>query len=390
MKVFRFFLLVLIFSVNSLVLAQSGDWIIRSYEGSSTQEGETLAKREIQEQGIVSISENLIRELIGDEKFVKNKIYIQNKIIRQSAKYIPFIKQGDVTGTAKDFKLKVEFTVSLNNLKDLLLENNLLNENSVDTILLPLLVFQDSGKTYSWWDDDENDRPQFILNQDKQFERLLRKAFFKKGFYVLKPNENSLYHFLTQNLKSQTGLFLDKDRQELSKIFAAPILIQGQVRFDSLSNSQYSIHIQMDVLRADNGRTIAQVIRNYETERGNKETVVERKLKHVLEPLLVELSTQVQEAWQKGTATASKLSLIIKGHFQPQFNEQFKEKMRNQLTQVKNIYERNMGADFISFEIESSISAQELAQKIKNIDLNGVKLSITNVDSSDRISATLN
>lgn len=394
------FLTVIISSGWTKTYAQNAEWLQRNYEGQSTQESQTLAKKEIQEQGVLNISEALIRELIGDEKFQKNKSFIQNKIVKQSAKYIPVMKQGDVSGVPGAFKLKMEFKVSLQNLKQLLLENNLLNESDVDAVMLPLVAIQDSGRSYAWWMDTssggsiegQTERPAFYVGLDRHFERTIRKAFFKRGFYVLKPTENNLAAFLPEQLNKEMAAnqIFENERKEFSLSVQAPILVQGMIQIDSAQGSKYLIKIQLEVIRADTGRSIAQMLRNYETEKGNKETVIDRKLKSVLDPLMQELALQVQEAWQKGTVTASKLSLVIRGRFQPQFNERFKEKIRNQLTQVKNIYERKMGGDFIGFEIESSITAQELAQKIRMLDIDGIRFNSVTAESSDMIEAKIN
>jgi len=55
--------------------------------------------------------------------------------------------------------------------------------------------------------------------------------------------------------------------------------------------------------------------------------------------------------------------------------EGLKDKIRSQITQVKNIRERLVSSDSVSFELDTAASVPELLTKLETLDIDGKKLS---------------
>lgn len=124
-------------------LGQQADLLERVYSGSSKETNPQLVKKEIQEEAFQKVSEDVIKELIGEERFAKNKTLINNKIIKNSGRYIPFVKPSAVTQEGEESKMSVSLKVSLKDLKQLLQNNSLLADNDTLPIVLPMVAWQD-------------------------------------------------------------------------------------------------------------------------------------------------------------------------------------------------------------------------------------------------------
>ena len=372
---FAFYLIGFLF-FSHVASAESVELMERTFAGSSKQNLPVEAKKEIQEQAIQKISESLIVEFIGDSKFQKNKSTINSKIIKNSARYVPYLKPSELTQKDDEYKMSVLLKISLTDLKQMLQAQALLNENDTVPVVLPLLSWVDrvEGRSFRWWLPADKNQLGFFVKEGRLFENALRAAFQKNNFYLLKPIDSSLGLNVPsefQNEKAATGDFA----QFFGQYFNAPLLIDGQIvigRGDRGNN--YRIDIRMTAIQVSNGRAIADVSRRFETDPGSMENKVDKKLREIVDTTSNDLASQVGEAWQRGSLGTSIVRLTIRGRNQIPAIESLKEKIRSQITQVKNIHERLMTSDFVSFELDTSLSASELIEKVVALELDGKKL----------------
>lgn len=363
-------------------MAQQSDLLERSFSGVSKQTTPQEAKADIQSQASQKISEEVIRELIGDERFSKNKVLIQSKVIKNSARYIPFSKPSELIQEGTDFKMSIVLKVSLRDLKQMLQESSLLNENETIPVVLPVVSFIDrvQGRSYRWWQPAEKAQIGFLFKEGRSVEDALRNSFQIKNFYVIKPIEAGLGLNIPSHFQNErvTG----EDAQYFAQYFNAPVLIDGQVIVNKEEKGgNYNIEIRMTAIQVSNSRPIADVSRKFTTDPGPFETSVDKKMREVLEGTANDLASQVFEAWQRGSLGTSVIKVTVQGVSQGlPFMESMKEKIRSQVTQVKNIRERVVSSNSISFEVDASVTASELAQRIEALDFSGKKLSKVSED----------
>lgn len=357
--------------------AQRAELLDRTYSGSSKETSPQAAKKDIQDQAAQKVSEEVIKELIGEAKFLKNKTLIQNKVIKNSPRYFPFMKPSEITQEGEEFKMSVELKVSLRDLKQMLQDNSLLNENEAIPVVLPVITWTDrvQGKSYRWWLPTDKVQQGFLIKEGRLLEEALRTSFQKNNFFVIKPTESGLGAQVPvdfQNEKITTG----EDAQFFAQYFNAPVLIDGQVQIQKGERANsYRIEIRMTALQVSNSRAIADVSRRFDTEAGSIESAVDKKLRQVVEAASNDLGTQVLEAWQRGSLGTSVIRLTIQGKHNLPTLEAVKEKIRSQITQVKNIRERLIGSDVVSFEVDTAASAADLMTKLEALDVNGMKMS---------------
>lgn len=376
----------MIFSITSLVQADQGQFLERTFSGVSKEVNPESAKRDVQEQAAQKISEDIIKELIGETKFLKNKNLIQSKIIKSASRYIPFFKPSDVIQEGDTFKVSVALKVSLKDLKQLLQMNSLLNENDAIPVVLPMITWTDrvQSRSYSWWIPSEGNNQGFLLKEGRLFEQALRNSFQRSNFFLIRPIEENLGLSVPpdfQNDKVSAG----EDSQFFAQYFNAPLLIDGQMIISKGERgNNYRIEIRLTALQVSNGRAIADVSRRFDTDSGAMESAIDKKLREVLDTTSNDLAAQVLEAWQRGSVGTSVIRLTIKGKNTLPLMEGMKEKIRSQVTQVKNIRERMIGSDSVSFEVDTSVSPSELLGKLETLDFEGKKLTKVS-ETSDEI-----
>lgn len=366
----------LIFFLGKPIYAQQGELIDRSFSGVSKETTPQAVKKDIQDQATQKISEELIKELIGQERFTKNKSHIQTAIIKNSARYIPFSKPSQMTQEGDEFKMSVELKVSLRDLKQMLQNNALLNENDTIPVVLPMVTWIDrvQGRSYRWWLPTDKAQQAFLIKEGRLLENALRNSFRRNNFYVVKPIDAGLGMSVPSDFQAEK--ISGEDFQFFAQYFNAPVAIDGQILINKGERGNSNrVDIRLTAIQVSNGRTIADVSRRFETESGTFENVVDKKLRGVMEATASDLASQVLDAWQKGTWGSSVIRLTIKGANTLPLVENFKEKIRSQITEVKNIHERLVSSDYVSFELDASISGPELANKLLALNLGGKKLS---------------
>jgi hypothetical protein len=383
------FFLLLAFSVSAF--SQGTDLLDRNFSGTSKEATPQAARRDIMEQAYENVSEDVIKDLIGEERYSRNKSVIKAKILRNAARYIPFSKPTEPALDPAGFKMSVALRLSLKDLKTLLQDNGLLNENESTPIVLPVVNFVDHVglRSFRWWQNRDQGAKGLLVTMGKQFENSLRGGFQKNGFYLLKPQESN--SALDIPVAFQNEKLNPEDSQFLGQFFNATVLLDGQVRVTkspTLANS-YQIELKLTATQISNSRPIADVSRRYDTESGNVDVVVEKKVKEIIDGVSSDLSSQVFEAWQRGSLGTSTLRLTLQGKMNLLSLEAFKEKLKNQIPQIRSVRERLFEAGKFSFEIDTSASAKEIVQRLQGLDIDGKKLNQVS-ESNNEITIQIN
>ncbi len=370
------------FVMGTQSFAQQAELLERVYSGSSKKTNPQEARKDIQDQAFEKVSEEVIKELIGEDRYSKNKNLINNKIIRNSARYIPFVKPGPLTAQGEESKMSVSLKVSMKDIKLLLQNNSLLSDNDTLPVVLPMIAWVDrvQGRSHRWWQSVDKDQG-YLVSESKIFETALRGAFERNNFFLVKPQEASLgtqvpVAFHNEKLNPESSQFF-------ASLFNAPVLIDGQVLLQKADKGNgYRIEIKMTAIKVSNGRAIADVSRRFETSGGTFETVVDKKLREVADAAASDLAIQVFEAWQRGSVSSNILKITIQGRSSLKELESFKESVRAQMSQVKNIRERLITSEIVSFEVDTNSTPEELVSKFEGLNL-GKKLVRVTMNSDE-------
>jgi hypothetical protein len=381
-------LFVLIFALTKAEAQRNGqpNLVERIFEGYSKNENQLLAKGEITAEASERVSEALIKEIIGENKYNRNKALIFNKVVKNSARYIPFSRPGEVKAAPEGgFRMAVTLKVSVDDLQGLLLENGLFYESDGMPTVLPTVRWTDksNGKVFRWWMDAEDQSRSFLSQQNRNLENALRLAFAKNQFYVQRPGLFRYHQVLGEAFK--VDRLSPDDLQIIGQKLGVQIVIEGEVHIVKSSEraDAQKIEIKMSALQVMNGRAIAEVSRQFETDSGAFDGVVDRKLKEILDSTTQDLAGQVFDAWSRGAIGASLYRLTIKGKLPLNQQEVFKETLKSKLREIKDIKERIISSDEIVFEVDSTISPKDIGVKIKEFEIPGYKFTLLTSGESD-------
>ncbi len=382
-----------IFLIHSLGLAQSIDLVFFSYTGSSNTKSLQQAKNEIIEQAIQEATQKYIVQIIGSEKFLKEKALIEKKIIKNSSKYVPFVKSEQPIYEGGQTQIDVQLRVSLSNLKSLLLENNLMYDIDGAPKVMPFVEFDDRVRfqSYYWWQAEETG--DLVLKRLSEiFSQNLKEVFGKKGFFVSEPEKSRLSHLIVkENRRSDLPL---GDLRRIAEPFSTHLLLFGKVQIErkevNLDFFILSIHLQ--VAQSKNGRIIADLRRTFETDGGVYETVLVSKWTSVVQGLSEDLLSQITKIWETGVFGSSLVILEVQGselNFSAQ--TQLKEALLADGNVIKGVRERFLTSNQIDFELDVSGDQKSLLESIKKIKIGSKSLKIKKAggDESNRLITVL-
>lgn len=345
--------------------------LILDVEGNEINE----AKKTAYERALTQITEDYAQEFIGVEKFSKNKSIIQSKVLKQAAKYIPFTKMIVLQSKENIHTIQVDLKFSFANYKLILQEQGLLTQTDALPILIPLIVWQDRERSinYRWWKEGRSEarsesksetQTEFLVKLERQFENILKSQFIKNGFYVLKPLESSLIHHLPKSFQNEK--ISQEDLSILGQYFQSSMGLDGLIQIQKLKSEQYLIDVRLTAFLLENNKTVGDISRQYVTENGVYEKVIDKKMKDIFEMAAKDLSSQINEAWQKGTLSSRTLKLSLKSPLTLKDKEDFKEQFKNFSSSIKSIKERVLSTEGTVFEIETPWSAQEFLNHIQS------------------------
>lgn len=365
--------------------AWANDIVEISQQGRSSSLSHNEARQEIFLSVIEDVSSNLIKELIGEQKFIRNQSLIQSKIIKDSGKYVLFIKGENLHREDNETVMTAVLKLSRENLKKMLLNEGLLYQIDGPPKVLPMISIYDrvNASMYTWWAKPNEHEDSMLKSDLQKFHQHLKELMREKGFFVMAPVVNEF------GTKVPTPYQVDRPRKEdilfLAEHFQSAIVLQGQIVIgrDRSLNDVYSLQMKLQALQSGNGRVIAEVIREYKTESGPFRQVTQKKMAEINQPVAQDLMVQIMDAWQRGTFGSSLVRIDIRGDFTyPQY-EQIRKSLAN-VSSIKDVRERFFAREMISFEVDSSKSPQTLTQDLSAVSWSGHKLKVGRVEN-DRL-----
>lgn len=340
-------------------------------------------QKEIFDRAIETVSKQYIEELIGETKAAKNQSLIKSRVLKNSGKYILFIK-GQPSQAKKDKNLfPVQLKVSLKNLEAMLLQEGLLYKTDGPPKVLPVVSVLDrvQSQTYAWW-SASNLTPGFTGELTKGIHQSLRDELRERGFFGLDPISADYKHQLPQALQSENPS--TDDLLLLSDYFKANVITKGQVTLspDRTRSDVYLVEVKLAAMHSSNGRIIGEVIRSYVSEPGPFQAVVKAKIEEVSGKVAADLASQILDAWKSGTFGATLIGLSVVGDLNYQQMALFKKTLLEQVKDVKNLKERLFEPGKVRYDMDSATSSEQLSQIIKQKSFSKFSVQVVRADSS--------
>ena len=366
--------------------AEVDELVTVSVEGTSHAENEGDATREIGAWAMSNVAREQVMELIGTERFQKNKANIETKIVKQASRFIPFMNTGKIKQLPdKTWQMPVELKISTASLRRIVLDNGLLSDSDGPAAILPLIAFTDRTKGVSsrWWLGEEKDEAhQALVQMSHTLHERMQLEFIRQGFYMMNPiglQSSPLPMNLRLERPTQSELVAITDNFKMSMV------ARGDVRVTASRTlpGAFDVSAKIQVLQPLSGRAIAEVSRQFTTDTGAMNVVLKAKSATELPELAKDLAAQVLDAWQRGTLNANVMRVTVRGVLTPKQMADFKAGLMKNVHEVKALKDRLFDHGSVTFEAEVLGDATVLSDHLKTLEVQGfqVKLAESNQKS---------
>ncbi len=365
-------------------LAQIEEMTALTEEGTAKAESAPEASKAIVQNVTQAVARRSMLEMIGEKSYQKNKSLIENRIIRESFKFIPFVTPGTPVKSSDGWKMSVQLKVSLSSLREMVLANGLLFDVEGPAAILPLVALSDriNQRQWRWWLlEKEDDGRKFLLQVQDRFNQAMYNEMNLKGFYLIRPQTTALVGVLPESFRSER--LRPEDLRFWGEFFNAQMALKGDLRLrqSSAISGGYQISIKLQAVQTANSRSVAEVARTYETEPGTFEAVVRSKLATALPEVAKDLTTQIVDAWQKGTLGSNLLRLSVRGHLDPKQVNEFRNAVLKSMREIKMMRERVIEANGITFEVDYTGGAQDFGERFRHLSIPGFTMRVS--DATD-------
>lgn len=360
----------------------------RSYTLESEKESATEAKKEIQDKAILQIVEELGVEVLGDVRFNKHKKMLSTQLVQKASRFIPFSNITESKQADNKLKQTVMFKVNVTEFRNILKSMGQLEEIDKNQSILPLIRIENTilQKTSAWWnkDGEPNSKTMTVL------EEKLGEVFLRGGFYVTPASQIGLAEALPSSYsKSQLS---NDDVLKLARLAQTPYVLSGHIltkRSDRLMD-QMRLELHFNLLQAENGKMLADIKRIYDLplakDAAKMDVEISKKVADEADSIGAEIVSLMTDALQRGLVNSQKIRLKFLMSSQPQKIEILKERVKAQSGNIKNVKEKSISANSITYEIDfigniKDIQDKLLAMDVKN--LNYTKVELTNSQSEE-------
>jgi len=346
-------------------------------EGVSKATSQVEAAREIQAKAVSGSAREQVIEIIGEKRYSKNRALVENRIVREAAKFIPFVQPHDVQKQSDgSWKMKVDLKVSIGSLRKMVIDTGLLTDADTPVTMLPIITFTDRFKSVSfrWWMGDSQDEiRKTIVDWSRVFDSGLHKELMRQGFHLLLPLDETVSNQIPPVFRTDRAS--GQDLKALGDYLGISMVVRGDVRIKDSKEvpGSWQVQIKLEVLPVQGGRTVAEISRTLETDVGPSAIVVKKKIEKEIADLSKDLATQVFEAWTRGTLAATTLRLAIRGNLSPRQLSEFRSQLMKSksMRDIKAMRERMFEPGRVVYEVDYAASAEEFRDKLKTLELVG-------------------
>ncbi len=359
-------------------------------DGVSKETQPSDAIREVSTWALATTAHDRVVEVVGEQSYQKNKAAIDQKIIKQSAKFIPFVNPGEPARQRDgSWRIPIELKISGTTLRKMLLENGFVGSAAGAANILPLIAFTDRTRALSlrWWMGDEKNADQKSLSLlETLLHAKLAEEIQKQNLVFTKPPAPEQISEIPNGLRIERPS--SSDISAIGAYFKSAMIARGDVRLLPSTTAgavQVSVKIQVVQVNAPD-RVIAEVMREFSTDphAASVEAGLRAKAGSEFASLARDLSSQVQVAWQRGTVGTNFLTLTVRGALTPAEQSAFKTEFARALREARDLKERLFERDQVTYEVDYSGDPNQFANRLLTLKLVGFEVKVPPGQSGSR------
>ena len=344
--------------------------IIEQTIAVTTEKTGSEAKQAAFDKAVEEASFMAAQEILGPEKGLKIWPTIKAKILKNSTRYILFIKGSQPQPVAGGSQISVALRLSIASLEAVLREDGILATTEDGSVrILPLISFSDSsGLSYSWWADVAETDAVSGLSKDlfKQFQTQMVSLFKSKSVYVFDPTQPSFRLAVPGNLRGE-GLRRE-DQSTMAQYFKADAVVSGSVRLVKIrpDSAQLRLEYDLSLWQAKTGRILTDVQRMVDLVQVDSIKATLQQTETSNAKILDEMAVKVADAISSGALNLSVVRLAINGNLSYSQMAAFKKALLDQTRELRGLKERLFEPGRATFEADSQLPGSDLVKVLAN------------------------
>jgi hypothetical protein len=320
----------------------------------------TASKQEAFDRATEEATLKLTENLIGQEKAAKVWSSARARLLKNSTRYIVFIKGSTPTEGAEPH-IQVQMRLSTDNLETLLREFGLMGSGTVR--LLPLvLISEPRGSRYAWWADLSDEKKETAAQElFKKFIQQLSARFKGKNVYVLDPSTASFRMNVPSAYRSE-GLRRE-DQILLAQYLKADAVISGRLEITKGEGSGARLNYDMQLWQTKAGRGLSEAQRS-DVAYNDAPKALMASMEQSNDKVIAELGDKLVEAMATGSLNLNVVRLMVEGPLSYKQQVEFKKELSS-LRDIKFLRERLFEPSRVVYEAETNLTGTDLGQALK-------------------------
>ena len=321
----------------------------------------TANKQEAFDRATEEATLKMTEELIGQEKAAKVWPTARARLLKNSTRYIVFIKGSTPTEGEADPHIQVQMRMSADNLETLLREFGLMGTGTVR--LLPLvLITEPRGSRYAWWADFSDEKNQTVAQElFKKFVQQVGTHFKGKNVYVLDPTTASFRMNVPSAYRSE-GLKRE-DQILLAQYLKADAVISGRLEITKGEGSGARLNYDIQLWQTKAGRGLSEAQRSESTANDAPKALM-AAMEQSNDKVIGELAGKLNEAMATGSLNLNIVRLSIEGPLSYKQQIEFKKELSS-FREIKFLRERLFEPSRVIYEAETGLTGMDLGSALK-------------------------
>jgi hypothetical protein len=321
----------------------------------------TANKQEAFDRATEEVTLKLTEDLMGQEKAAKVWPAARARLLKNSTRYIVFIKGSTPAEGASEPHIQVQMRLSIDNLETLLRELGLMGSGTVR--LLPLvLISEPRGSRYAWWADfNDEKKPTEAQELFKKFIQQLSARFKGKNVYVLDPSTASFRMNVPSAYRSE-GLRRE-DQILLAQYLKADAVISGRLEISKGEGSGARLNYDMQLWQTKAGRGLSEAQRS-DIAYNDAPKALMASMEQSNDKVISEFADKLNEAMATGSLNLNIVRLMVEGSLSYKQQVEFKKELSS-LRDIKFLRERLFEPSRVVYEAETGLTGTDLGQALK-------------------------
>lgn len=321
----------------------------------------TANKQEAFDRATEEATHKMTEVILGAERTAKVWATARPRLLKNSTRYIVFIKGSTPAEGSAEPNIQVQMRLSADNLESLLRELGLMGSGTVR--LLPLvLMTEPKGSRYAWWADMSDDKAQTLAQEMfKKFFQQLNQQLKGKNIYVLDPTSASFRMNVPSAYRSE-GLKRE-DQISLAQYLKADVVMSGRVEVLKGEGSGIKLNYDLQLWQTKAGRGLSEVIRS-ESGASDAPKAILSSFEPANDRAISELSTKLVEAMSTGSLNLNVVRISVEGNLGFKQQTEFKKEL-GALRDIKMLRERMFEPSRVVYEAETGLTGADLGKAMQ-------------------------